>query len=248
MCASDFRREARRVLTGKWPVAILAGLVMLLLGMYGTDGVNVNFDTESMGVHVSLQNHELVSLFSDGRIALLAGTYVAMAVVGALVLAAVLFAVKSVIRVGYAQFNLDMVDGREVQLQTLLSRAGQFKTAFVAYFLTTLYTLLWTLLLIIPGIIADYSYAMTPYILAEHPELSAREAIRSSKEMMAGNRWRLFCLQYSFIGWALLCMFIPFNLGRLALAPYREAANAVFYRSLTAPRSGATISGDPWNF
>ena len=72
-------------------------------------------------------------------------------------------------------------------------------------FLTGLYIALWSLLFIIPGIIKSFSYAMAPYILAEHPEMTASEAITESRHMMDGNKWRLFCLDFSFIGWSLLC-------------------------------------------
>lgn len=81
-------------------------------------------------------------------------------------------------------------------------------------------------------IIASYSYAMTEYILADHPELSASEAISRSKEMMEGNRWRLFCLEFSFIGWSILCAF-TLGIGYLWLTPYKEAAKAAFYREIS---------------
>ena len=86
---------------------------------------------------------------------------------------------------------------------------------------------------------ASYSYAMTGYILAEHPELTASEAIAQSKAMMAGNRWRLFCLQFSFIGWDILCA-LTLGIGNLALRPYRHAAEAAFYRELC----GGTVPED----
>ena len=87
-------------------------------------------------------------------------------------------------------------------------------------------------LFIIPGIVATYSYAMTEFILAEHPELTASEAIAQSKEMMTGNRWRLFCLHISFIGWDILCAF-TLGIGNLWLRPYKQAANAAFYREIS---------------
>ena len=67
--------------------------------------------------------------------------------------------------------------------------------------------------------------------LAEHPELTASEAIAQSKAMMDGSRWRLFCLHLSFIGWDLLCA-LTLGLGNLALTPYKQAAEAAFYRDL----------------
>ena len=73
---------------------------------------------------------------------------------------------------------------------------------------------------------------MTGYILAENPDLTASQAIQQSKEMMQGNRWRLFCLQLSFIGWSILCLF-TFGIGNLVLNPYQKAAEAAFYREIS---------------
>ena len=96
---------------------------------------------------------------------------------------------------------------------------------------------LWMLLFIIPGIVAAYRYAMTSFILAENPELTAGEAINCSKELMDGNKWRLFCLNFSFIGWIILCGF-TLGIGYLWLTPYEQAANAAFYRDITRPLAG----------
>ena len=91
---------------------------------------------------------------------------------------------------------------------------------------------LWSLLFVIPGIVADYSYSMTDYILAEHPDMTASEAIAASKAMMAGNKWRLFCLNMSFIGWALLSIF-TLGIGILWLNPYQNVSVAAFYREIS---------------
>ena len=95
-----------------------------------------------------------------------------------------------------------------------------------------LYVFLWSLLFIVPGIVAGYSYAMTDYILAENPNLTASQAIEQSKTMMYGNRWRLFCLQFSFIGWDILAT-LAFGIGHLWLTPYKQAATAAFYREVS---------------
>ena len=139
----------------------------------------------------------------------------------------------------YARFNLDLTAGETPSFETLFSYFPHWKTVAAAQLLQTVYIFLWTLLLVIPGIVAGYSYAMTGYILAEHPELSASEAIAQSKAMMEGNRWRLFCLQFSFIGWDVLCA-LTLGIGNLALRPYRHAAEAAFYRKLY----GGTVPED----
>ena len=76
---------------------------------------------------------------------------------------------------------------------------------------------------------------MVPYIMAENPELSAREACARSKQIMDGNRWRLFCLTFSFIGWSILCAFTC-GIGNIVLNPYIEAAIADFYREISDTR------------
>lgn len=97
--------------------------------------------------------------------------------------------------------------------------------------LSTIYMFLWTLLLIIPGIIKSYSYALTPYILVEHPEMSANEAIEESMRLMDGHKFDLFYLQLSFIGWAILSI-LSLGLGFFWLIPYQMTAQAAFYRDI----------------
>lgn len=97
--------------------------------------------------------------------------------------------------------------------------------------LSTIYIFLWTLLLIIPGIIKSYSYALTPYILVEHPEMSANEAIEESMRLMDGHKFDMFYLQLSFIGWAILSI-LSLGLGFFWLIPYQMTAQAAFYRDI----------------
>lgn len=103
-----------------------------------------------------------------------------------------------------------------------------FLRIFSTYFLVYIYTLLWSLLLIIPGIIKSLSYALTGYILLDNPELSRNQAIRRSRLMMHGNKAKLFFLQLSFLGWGILCLF-TLGIGFLWLFPYMNSSFAVFY-------------------
>ena len=102
--------------------------------------------------------------------------------------------------------------------------------------LVLLYTLLWMLLLIIPGIVKSYAYAMTPYVMNDRPDLDADDCIHESRMMMKGYKWKLFCLDLSFIGWAILCIF-TLGIGLLWLQPYIEASHAKFYEELKARRA-----------
>lgn len=103
-----------------------------------------------------------------------------------------------------------------------------FKRIFLTTLLQNIYTLLWTLLLIVPGIIKSYSYAMTPYVLKDNPELSNNAAIEESMRMMEGKKMKLFLLDLSFIGWAILSV-LTLCIGFLFLIPYIYTARAHFY-------------------
>ena len=122
-----------------------------------------------------------------------------------------------------------------VDLENLFDgfRGGRYTRVFCALFLVNLFTFLWALLLIIPGIIKAFSYALTPYILLDEPELTARQAITRSCEIMQGRRWKLFCLSLSFIGWGILSI-LTFGIGILWLVPYMNASVAAFYEDARA--------------
>ncbi len=98
--------------------------------------------------------------------------------------------------------------------------------------LAFLYTFLWTLLFIIPGMIKGYSYALTQYISIDNQTLKAEECINQSMKMMNGNKWRLFLLDLSFIGWYLLAIFFTLGIGLLWVVPYHETARILFYEDL----------------
>lgn len=131
----------------------------------------------------------------------------------------------------FAIIALNVVRGKQVEFKMLFSGFNNFGKAFLLNLLNGIFVFLWSLLLIIPGIIKAYSYAMSIYILADNPEISANEARKKSIEMMHGNKWRLFCLSFSFIGWVLLC---GITLGILSfwIVPYMNASFAAFYQSL----------------
>ena len=100
-------------------------------------------------------------------------------------------------------------------------------------FLMYIFIVLWSFLFIIPGIIKIFSYAMTPYILEENPELSANEAIDRSRAMMKGHKFDLFWLFLSFIGWFILSL-LTLGIGGLWLGPYMQTATAAFYEDVKA--------------
>ena len=115
--------------------------------------------------------------------------------------------------------------------ENLFDGFKNFSTAIISQLLIVIFVFLWSLLLLIPGIIASYRYSMVFYILSDSPEISAMEALNKSKEMMIGFKWKLFCLHLSFIGWALLGI-LTIGIGYLWLTPYIYGSVANFYENL----------------
>ena len=222
MSSYDIRAKARQALAGKWPMAVLVGFVASLLGGTGTSGANVNFEAE--------ESAELIYSLAPEAATLLMGVMGVIGVV-AFVYAIALMILGGVVRLGYCRYNLKLVDGHMGTMGDLFSQFDRFAQAFLLNLLTGLFVALWSLLLIIPGIVAAYSYSMAPYILLENPDCTAMEALRRSKEMMKGHKGERFVLGLSFIGWAILTIF-TFGIGGLFLTPYTSAADAVFYREL----------------
>lgn len=127
---------------------------------------------------------------------------------------------------------LNLTSGKKPELKDAFSGFNDFFSAFKVYFLIALFTLLWSLLFIIPGIIKAYSYSMSLYILAENKGMSAREAITKSTELMQGHKMDLFVLELSFIGWGLLVA-VTFGIAAIWVVPYMQTTYACFYKKLT---------------
>ncbi len=140
---------------------------------------------------------------------------------------------------GLAMIALNVVRTRKVEVNQLFSGFREFGKAFLVNLLNSIFIVLWTLLLIVPGIIKSFSYSMSYYILADEPTLTATEIRHCSIELMRGNKWRLFCLEISFIGWWILCIL---TLGILSfwIIPYQQSALAAFYQSLLPKVETAT--------
>ena len=127
---------------------------------------------------------------------------------------------------------LDFARGEKIENSKLFDgyKYG-FQRIFTTGLLLLIYTVLWYLLLIIPGIIKSYSYSMTYYILKDNPELKNNAAIEKSMQMMDGHKMDLFLLHLSFIGWAILCL-LTMGIGFIFLIPYIYTAQAHFYEDL----------------
>ena len=216
MDTSFLRQKARENLRDNWALSIGVALIACMLGglLVGSQflpELTSDWDWDS------LRNLELKSLH------LRVGSFLNINLLS--------FILGGVVQLGYAQFLLKQHDHQPLEFRDLFSQFHRFGQGFAQQFLRMLYTILWSLLFIIPGIIKSLSYAMTPYIMAEHPNLTASEAINRSKELMDGHKGDLFLLRLTFIGWDILAA-LTLNLGHIALNPYKNAAETAFYRQI----------------
>jgi len=229
----QLRTEARENLSGRWALAVaVAALCWLLGGLMVGSSFLPQFTYYIRGEDITLKD-ALNKAFTIGRH--FGNTFLS---INLLTLAR--FLIGGVIQLGYAGILLKQHAGQDYSVSDLFSQFHRFGQGFAQSFLRELYTALWSLLLIIPGIIAHYKYAMTPYIMADHPELTASEAIEISKQMMDGHKGELFILHFTFIGWDLLAA-VTLNVGHLILNPYKCAAEAAFYRKLCPVRNHTTV-------
>lgn len=218
MEAREFRRIARENLAGNWGNAVLAAFLAALLGgliASGASSINLNLEDQE------LFSHSFETLRGFRTVTATAATGINL----------VHFILGGVIRQGYAIYLLKQHDHRDPQTNDLFSQFDYFGSAFCLKLLQTLFVFLWSLLLIIPGIVKGYAYSMAPFIMAENPDMRPRDALDASEDLMEGHKAELFFLELSFIGWGLLSI-LTLGIGSLWLNPYIQAAHAAFYRNL----------------
>ena len=143
----------------------------------------------------------------------------------------ILLLISGPLSLGIIKFTINISRNQEARIEQLFESFSNFGTSTGAYLLTVLFTLLWTLLLIIPGIIAALSYSMTFYIIADDDSIGAMDAIDKSKKMMYGHKWKYFRLLLRIFGLSLLCI-LTLGIGFLWLFPYAQVSTAKFYEDI----------------
>ena len=221
MTESDMRKAARENLRGNWGISVGVTLVAALLGGMAMDITGgdtfryiINYASNGRG--------ELPALLRTILVPVLSG----VGIWGLLT-----FLVGGTVALGHAEFLLRQYRGEPLTFDVLFSQFDRFGTGFAQSFLRTLYVILWSLLLVIPGIVAAYRYRFAMLNLCENPEIGVMEAINMSKEQTRGFKWQLFVLDLSFIGWNIL---VGLTLGILDIwvAPYIAQSNIAFFQEI----------------
>lgn len=168
-----------------------------------------------------------------------------IAIAVSMVISAIIF---NPLEVGIKRFSIVNLNRNSEVKEVAFGFDNCYKNVVNVMFFRMLYTFLWSLLFVIPGIVKAYEYKMIPYLLAENPGMTKEQAFAESKRMMTGNKWKAFVLDLSFIGWILLAIptcgiIIPFF-----VSPYIMMTNAALYEKLryggTSPYTGKTAEFD----
>jgi len=208
----EYKNAALAALKGNWAPSVIASIVLMA------------FTYLIIGPYLVMYMLNLNGM-TPGSPGLILGVY-------ALYIFGVIF-VFSPLNIGFTYaFNCLYLEGdNAVTGNTFRFGFRRWGRSVWGMFLVGFFTSLWSLLLIVPGIIKFYAYAMTPYILIDNPELSANQAINLSCKMMKGHKFDLFFLQLSFIGWGVLSV-LTGGIGLLWLMPYMMSTQAAFYQDI----------------
>lgn len=168
-----------------------------------------------------------------------AGIVVALAVMAILWVVIIIVTVVQIfvyypLEIGTNRYFLKSLSQKAEVKEIAFAYDNGYKNVIKILFLRNLYTALWSLLFVIPGVVKGYEYQMIPYLLAENPNLSKDEAFRLSKQMMSGNKWDAFVLDWSFFGWDILSGFTLGILNILYVQPYKYLTYAALYEELSA--------------
>ena len=209
----EYKNAALAALKGNWAPFVVSVIIMMAF-MYVIMGPYLFVYQVSLGMH---------------QIAI--SPAFAFAAVAVYILGMPLLTMPLTLGFDYASNRL-LVEGDNRAVGNLFRDSfGRWGRKVWGMFLMNFFVSLWSLLLIIPGFIKYYAYALTPYILIDNPELSANQAINLSQEMMKGHKFDMFILHLSFIGWIFLSIF-TFGIGLLWLLPYMMTAQAAFYQDV----------------
>jgi uncharacterized membrane protein len=224
---ADLKARARFTMKQNYWKCVLVSLVFLLIG--GNFGSNFNVNIKNSYNNVYYNNTPF------GNFAI--GMLLTFAFITFIIAIAITVFLVNPLVVGCDRFFM-------INLHQP-AQAGNMGYAFKnnygnivgVMFLRTIYTLLWSLLFIIPGIIKHYEYLMIPYLLAENPNLSDREAFSMSRQMMDGQKLNAFILDLSFIGWYILSNITLGILGIFYVNPYLNSTHAALFEALRFGRS-----------
>lgn len=217
-----------------WP-AVAVSLIIAILGGSGGGGASYSFRSSDQGADIQsslLQGNVDVNVAAI--IAAMVAIFAMIAIAMLIGCALQIFIVNPLLVGGERFFVINGIPEHKATVSELGFgfKDGRYLNMVKTIFLKGLFQWLWSLLLIIPGIVKGYEYRMIPYLLAENPKMDHHTAFAISKKMMNGEKWNAFVLDLSFIGWGILSLFTCGILSVFYVAPYINLTNAQLYMTL----------------
>lgn len=220
----ELKERAKISFKNNYGRAVLVGLVLtILIGKYSTSTSGSDNSASSQTVNDVISNMNLS--FNE-----------AMAILGisisaVLVMLLIDILVAGPLEVGCRRFFL-VNNHQKAEIKEMGYGFKNYGNVVQTMLFKRIFTILWLLLFIIPGIIKMYSYKMVPYIMADDPTVSGLEAIKLSREMMNGNKWNTFVMDLSFVGWIILSTLTLGLVGIFWVHPYYFSTEAQLYEAL----------------
>ena len=215
----ELKDNAKQYLRGNWGWAIIVFLITaIIVGIFTgaghwLDETYINYD----GTNIFYQFASPI-----GSILLWIGSFIGLSR-----------------NIAFLELRDDQKEEKPYMAAFSVFTENRFGPELINFVLVSIFTFLWTWLLIIPGIIKAYSYSMTPYIVkdmvASDKQVGATDGINASKELMKGHKMNLFIFDLSFLGWNILAA-ITCGIGYLWVTPYYQTAKANFYRHIAGDK------------
>lgn len=234
-----------------WPAVLVCFIAGILSGSFISNGSQVQMQlnrsntASSSGIDMPFQ---IPDASSRGFLSLVL-LFMVISLIIALVISLLSIFVGNIIIVGKLNYFLESrYQGQSAGIGRLFYgfSGGHYVNVMKGMFFRDLFTFLWSLLFVIPGIYKHYEYYMVPYLLSEYPDMDRREAFQRSKELMDGNKFNTWVLELSFLGWILLGVLMC-GIGVIFVSPYYEATFMELYLTLkqqvygTAPQTGPDV-------
>ena len=218
---AELKNRAKEALSKSYWKLVIVGLIASITGSGHNSSVDFNFTEESSLDLFSVIGSMLPIIFGIGFVAIIVGILVDIFIINP-------------IEIGTKRFFLGSLTEDTQIKEILFAFDNGYKNIVKILFIRDLKIFLWSLLLIIPGIVKAYEYRMIPYLLAENPELTEDEVFRLSRQMMNEQKLEAFVLDLSFIGWELLSGITLGIVGAFYVQPYVNLTDAALYDTLSA--------------
>jgi uncharacterized membrane protein len=228
---AELKRSAKGMLAAAKPSPISVGLVYLAITV-----VFSLLSAKLMGMNLTENDLEQIMRHIQNGNLEYAMTYLSeyKPSTSSYIIDLALQIVSLMVGTGFTIFALNTIRGTGACYGNLLDGFGIFFRVILLEILAGLFVVLWSLLLIVPGIIAAYRYRMAMYILIDHPEMSVMACLRESKRLMKGHKWELFVLDLSFIGWEILSNLTIIGWAvSIYTTPYFALTYALYYETLS---------------